>query len=156
MPGQVGRAKYALDTNLFIPGMRTALAATRLAEFHTFFAPFEYLSSIVVQELRAGLLTPAAAKRFDDAVVDPFRRRGRLVTPSFSAWQTSGAVLSTLVAQDHLDLRRVSKRKVNDILLALSCREAGITVVTENLKDFERIDAIIPIDFVSAWPSTSE
>lgn len=156
MPRQVGHAKYALDTNLFIAGMRTALGATRLAEFHAFFAPFEYLSAIVIQELRAGLQTPAAAKRFDAAIVDPFRRRGRLVTPSFSAWQTSGAVLSTLVAQDHLDLRRVSKRKVNDILLALSCREAGITVVTENLSDFERIDAITPIDFVPAWPSTSE
>lgn len=60
------------------------------------------------------------------------------------------------MAQDQLDLRRVSKRKVNDILLALSCREAGITVVTENLRDFERIDAITPIDFVPAWPSISE
>jgi hypothetical protein len=45
VPGHIGRAKYALDTNLFIPGMRTALAAARLAEFHDFFAPFEYLSS---------------------------------------------------------------------------------------------------------------
>jgi predicted nucleic acid-binding protein len=156
VPKQVRRAKYALDTNLFIAGMRTASGAARLAEFHTFFAPYEYLSAIVVQELRAGLQTSGAAKRFDAAVVDPFRRRGRLVTPSFSAWQTSGAVLSTLVARDHLELRKVSKRKVNDILLALSCREAGITVVTENLTDFERINAITPIDFVPAWPSMSE
>jgi len=152
VPKRIGPSKYALDTNLFIAGMRSASSAERLAEFHSFFAPFEYLSAIVVQELRAGLQTPAAARRFDAAVVDPFRRRGRLVTPSFAAWQTSGAVLSTLVADDHLDLRKVSKRKVNDILLALSCREAGITVVTENVIDFERINSITPIDFIPAWP----
>jgi predicted nucleic acid-binding protein len=156
MPKQPTRSKYALDTNLFIAGMRTASGAARLAEFHTFFAPYEYLSAIVVQELRAGLQTPSAAKRFDAGVVDPFRRRGRLVTPSFFAWQASGAVLSRLVTHDHLDLRKVSKRKVNDILLALSCREAGITVVTENVADFERINAITPIDFVPPWPSMSE
>lgn len=144
--------KYALDTNLFTAGIRSDLSAERLAEFHSQFAPFEYLSAVVVQELRAGLQTATAARRFETAIVDPFRRRGRLVTPSFSAWQKSGEVLSTLVVEDQLDLRRVSKRKVNDILLALSCREAGITVITHNLADFERIDSITPIEFIPAWP----
>jgi len=147
------RRKYALDTNLFIAGMRSASNADQLAEFHALFAPFEYLSAIVVQELRAGLQNAADARRLDAAVVDPFRKRGRLIAPTFAAWQASGGVLAQLVAEDHLDLRRVSKRKVNDILLALSCREAGVTVVTANLADFRRINAITSIDFVAPWPS---
>lgn len=145
--------KYALDANLFIAGMRTASDAARLAEFHTLFAPQEYLSAVVVQELRAGFKTPEAVARFETVVVEPFRRRGRLVTPSFTAWQASGAVLARLVAEDHLMLKQVTKRKVNDILLALSCREAGITVVTDNVRDFERIHAMTRIDFVPPWPS---
>lgn len=125
MPGQVGRAKYALDTNLFIPGMRTALAATRLAEFHAFFAPFEYLSAIVVQELRAGLRTPAAAKRFDAAIVDPISAARtpcypfvfRLADVRRSAFDSSGRGSSDRF--DHSDrfrsnvgvpLRRLGKR----------------------------------------------
>jgi len=133
--------------------MRSASNADQLAEFHALFAPFEYLSAIVVQELRAGLQNAGDARRLDAAVVDPFRTRGRLIAPTFAAWQASGGVLAQLVAEDHLDLRRVSKRKVNDILLALSCREAGVTVVTANLADFRRINAITSIDFVAPWPS---
>ncbi|HXC25200.1 MAG TPA: type II toxin-antitoxin system VapC family toxin [Gemmatimonadaceae bacterium] len=147
------RRKYTLDANLFIEGMRTTVGAARLAEFHTLFAPYEYLSAVVVQELRAGFKTTEAVARFEASVVDPFRRRGRLVIPSFAAWQASGAVLATLVAEDHLELKKVSKRKVNDILLALSCREAGITLVTENVSDFERINAVTAINFVPPWPS---
>ncbi len=134
--------------------MLTSSAAIELAAFHTTFAPHEYLSAIVVQELRAGVQSRIGGKRLEAAVVEPFRRRGRLVTPSFSAWLDSGAVLSELVVRNHLELRKVSKGLVNDILLALSCREAGITVVTENVKDFERISGITPIDFVPPWPST--
>lgn len=59
-----------------------------------------------------------------------------------------------MVAKDHIELRNVTKRKVNDILLALSCREAGVTVVTENVADFERINAITPVNFVPPWPSS--
>lgn len=146
-------AKYALDTNLFIRGYRDATGAAELKRFHALFAPYEYLSAIVVQELRAGLGTTDAVARFDRTVVDPFLRRGRIVTPSFAAWRDSGRVLATLVAEDGLELRRVSKRTVNDIMIALSCREAGVTVVTENEKDFARLRRIVPFDFAPPWPS---
>ena len=146
--------KYALDTNLFIAGMRTAEGAEELAEFHNRFAPFEYLSAVVVQELTAGATSSEAARRLDHAVVEPFRRRGRLVTPTFTAWASSGEVLSAMVRRHHLDLSRISKSKANDILLAVSCREAGVTVITQNLADFEAINAITHIDFIRAWPST--
>lgn len=55
MSSAAGRRKYALDTNLFVKAMRSAASAAQLGEFHAMFAPFEYLSAVVVQELRAGL-----------------------------------------------------------------------------------------------------
>jgi predicted nucleic acid-binding protein len=39
-----------------------------------------------------------------------------------------------------------------DILLAVSCREAGVILVTENTGDFESIQKHIRFDFVEPWP----
>jgi len=46
----------------------------------------------------------------------------------------------------------VSKSFGNDVLLALSCREAGLVLVTDNRRDFERIARVAPFDFVDPWP----
>jgi predicted nucleic acid-binding protein len=46
--------KYVLDTNLFIQAFRDEAANAELQRFHQLFAPFEYLSAVVAQELRAG------------------------------------------------------------------------------------------------------
>jgi predicted nucleic acid-binding protein len=145
--------KYALDTNLFIRGYRDRAGAAQLKRFHSVFAPYEYLSAVVVQELRAGLGTSEGVKQFERTVVEPFQRRGRVITPSFAVWRESGRVLATLVAEDGLELRRVPKHTVNDIMIALSCREAGVTAVTENEKDFERLRRIVAFDFVRPWPA---
>jgi predicted nucleic acid-binding protein len=146
-------AKYALDANLFIRGYRDRAGAAELKRFHALFAPYEFLSAIVVQELRAGFRAADAVKRFDRTVVGPFLRRGRVITPTFATWRESGRVLATLVAEDGLELRRVPKHTVNDIMLALSCREAGITLITENNKDFTRLRRIVAFDFVAPWPA---
>jgi predicted nucleic acid-binding protein len=37
-------------------------------------------------------------------------------------------------------------------LLATSCRDAGMTVVTTNTKDFELIAQVEPVRFSAPWP----
>jgi len=150
MPG--GERKYALDTNLFIRGFRDPDAQAALLRFHAAFAPFEYLSVVVAQELRAGARRPADRARLDRELLAVFERTGRVVTPSRAAWHTSGDVLAALAAREGREPGRVSKAFANDILLGLSCREAGITLVTENVTDFERISQVIPVPFVPPWP----
>ncbi len=44
----------------------------------------------------------------------------------------------------------------NDVLLAVACREAGITLVTDNEGDFERIGRHVDFDFVKPWPEPSK
>ena len=144
--------KYVLDTNLFIKGFRNAAANARLIEFHRAFAPFEYLHSVVVQELRAGAVTDSGRALLDKHILNPFIRRERLIVPSFTAWQRSGEILRTLAREEGLDLRTVRKSFGNDILIAASCREAGITVVTDNARDFRRIQSVFPFEFQAAWP----
>ena len=144
--------KYVLDTNLFIRAFRAPAANTALQRFHQLFAPFEYLSAVVAQELRAGARSPADWRALERHVLDLYIQRGRMVTPTAQAWQDSGDLLATLAREEGLELTRVSKAFGNDILLALSCREASLVLVTENERDFARIARLAPFTFVEPWP----
>lgn len=146
--------KYALDANLYIRAFRDAGANAELQLFHTMFAPFEYLPAVVAQELRAGARATDAAK-LQRNLFDPFERRGRVLTPSYEAWKQAGAVLSTLVARRSIDWRAVTRSFANDVLLAMTCREAGVTLVTENWRDFERIARVRAFRYVAPWPEPS-
>jgi len=149
----VAERKYVLDTNLFIEGFRDPARNAELQRFHAQFAPFEYLSAVVVQELRAGSRTAPDLRNLERDVLDVFARRGRLVVPSGRAWAESGDVLGTIARREGLALARLSKSFGNDVLLALSCREAGLVLVTENRRDFERIARVTEFEFVSPWPA---
>lgn len=46
----------------------------------------------------------------------------------------------------------VSQSFSNDILLALSCREFGCVLVTENERDFQRLQRDVEFEFVKPWP----
>ena len=141
--------RYTVDTNLYIDALRTDEGKAALNVFHAAYAPFEVLSAVVVQELRAGVRGRSGAK-LEAALVAPYERRGRIFTPSYAAWRESGRVLSELVGAGGWDA--VARSFVNDVLLAMSCREAGVVLVTSNLRDFTRIATVRPFDFAPPWP----
>jgi predicted nucleic acid-binding protein len=145
--------KYTLDANLYIRAFRDSAANAELRLFHTAFAPFEYLSAVVVQELRAGARRSAAAEQLERSLCAPFERSGRILAPTYAAWKRSGAVLAALAEREGLDVARVPKGFANDVLLAVTCREAGVTLVTANRRDFERIARVAPFEFVAPWPA---
>ena len=145
--------RYVLDTNLFIRASCDPDANAALQRFHQVFAPFEFLSAVVAQELRAGARSHAARRLLERHVLDPFVRRDRVVTPSARAWHDSGDLLADLAVEEGLEVRRVSKAFGNDVLLALSCREAGVVLVTDNDRNFERIRRRVRFEFVGPWPS---
>ena len=144
--------KYVLDTQLFIDAFRDPSANLALQRFHRAFAPFEYLSVVVAQELRAGVRRERDRKALDRNVLSVFERSGRTFAPSASAWHRSGDLLSEMARTEGLEIGRVSKSFANDILLALSCREAGCALVTGNERDFQRIRGYVPFDYVKPWP----
>ena len=144
--------KYALDTNLFIAALRNEEANARLLQFHAAFAPFEYLHSVVVQELQAGVKDSGGLRKLERHIFGPFIARGRVITPSFQAWKRSGDVLRDLTRKHALEPSKVTKSFGNDILLAASCRELGIVLITDNLRDFQRIRQVFSFDFVPPWP----
>ena len=144
--------KYVLDTQLFIRGFRDRAANEALQQFHRVFAPFEYLSVVVAQELRAGIRRPRDRRALERHVLDVFERASRTITPSADAWQRSGDLLAEMARKEGLEIARVSKSFANDILLAMSCREAGCVLVTDNQRDFDRIRQYVQFEFTQPWP----
>jgi predicted nucleic acid-binding protein len=147
----VANRRFAIDTNLYIDALRTETGRVALNAFHATFAPFVHLSAVVAQELRAGARDRAAAS-LDTNIVSPFERRGRVFAPSYAAWKESGRVLAELLGPK--DWRSVTRSFVNDTLLAMSCREAGVVLVTSNVSDFRRIAAVREFDFAEPWPTS--
>jgi predicted nucleic acid-binding protein len=144
--------KYALDTQLFIDAFRDPAANDVLQRFHRAFAPFEYFSGVVAQELRAGVKRDRDRKALERHVLSVFERAGRTFVPSAKAWHRSGDLLSDMARKEGLEIGRLSKSFANDVLLALSCREAGCVLVTNNERDFLRIRRYVQFDFVRPWP----
>jgi predicted nucleic acid-binding protein len=148
VPGAARR--YAVDTHLYIDAIRTEQGKAALSAFVATFTPFLHLCSVVAHELMAGARGEAAA-RIDGGLIAPFERRGRIFTPSYSAWKEAGAVLAELATPSAF--RSVARSFVNDVLLAMACRESGVVLVTDNTADFERIARARKFAFVHSWPS---
>lgn len=148
--------KYVLDTQLFINAFRDPVANEELQRFHRAFSPFEHLSVIVAQELRAGVKRPTDRKALERNVLRIYERAGRTITPSADAWHRSGDLLAEMARQQGLEIARVSKAFGNDVLLALSCLEAGCVLVTDNERDFHRIRRLVQFDFMKPWPPLRE
>ena len=144
--------KYVLDTQLFINAFRDPVANQALQQFHRAFSPFEHFSVIVAQELRAGVQRPQDRKALERNVLKVFQRANRTITPSADAWHRSGDLLAEMARHEGLEIARASKAFANDVLLALSCREAGCVLVTDNERDFHRIRRFVQFDFTKPWP----
>jgi predicted nucleic acid-binding protein len=145
--------KYVLDTNLYIRAFRSEPDARELEVFYTAFIPVTYLSSIVVHELLVGATTPAKVREIRDQVVHPLQRTRRIITPSHTAWDLSADAIARMVRSTHRELRTLPKSLIHDYLLAASCREAGVTLVTGNITDFEAIRRYVKFEFRAPWPT---
>ena len=144
--------KYVLDTQIFIDAFRDPMSNEALQRFHRAFAPFEYLSVVVAQELRAGVTQGRDRKALEHNVLAVFERAGRTFAPTADAWHRSGDLLSDMARKEGIEIGRLSKSFATDVLLALSCREAGCVLVTGNHRDFHRISRYVSFDYVKPWP----
>ena len=145
-------ASFVLDTNIYVSASRDPHWAAELSRFSRVALPRTYLHAVVAQELLSGGIGDELRRDIHEAVVAPFERRRRLVTPSFRAWVRSGEAVAQLASQRIISPGGFAKSFLNDVLLAASCREHGLTLVTRNLADFERIRRVLEFDFSPPWP----
>lgn len=145
--------KYTLDTNIFIDGFRSEEAQAEVFAFLSRALPFTYLSAVVMQELAAGAGTADAARELQRGIFGPFERRRRIFAPSPAAFVQSGRVLAAVAAREGWPaLDKENASLLNDALIAASCREQGVTLVTKN-GDFKRLASFMKgLRYVAPWP----
>jgi predicted nucleic acid-binding protein len=144
--------KYALDTSIFIDAFRDPDAEAALLRFLERALPFTFLSAIVMQELAAGARTAAQARALERSVFRPFVRRARVFAPATSAFIQSGRLLAAVAAQEGWAAIHDDPSLLNDALLAASCRDRGITLVTQD-NDFDRFATFLKgWRHVAPWP----
>lgn len=144
---------YVLDTNLYVRALRDREARRQLLEFLDNTAGRVRLHAVVTMELRSGART-ALQREALDALVAAHDARGRVIVPGTAAYDEAGRVLAQLAAKERLDLAALRASFRLDVLLATSCREAHVTLVTANHADFARIARHLRGFGVTApWPS---
>jgi predicted nucleic acid-binding protein len=143
--------KFTIDTNLYVRAFRSPDEASALRSFFERTAPQIFLSSVVLHELEVGGSSEAVT-RWVETTARPLTRTRRVVTPSHTAWRTAGSAIARLAGEHRVDRRTVPRSLVNDVLIAATCRESGVTLVTDNAVDFEMIRSVLPFDFVAPWP----
>jgi predicted nucleic acid-binding protein len=144
--------KYTLDTNVFIDGFRSEDVQAEVFAFLSRALPRTYLSAVVMQELAAGARSADAARDLQRGVFDPFERRRRVFAPSRAAFAESGRVLAAVAAREGWQLLDEKPSLLNDALMAVSCREQGITLITRD-GDFKRLARFVKgFRYASPWP----
>lgn len=145
-------ASYAIDTDLYIDASRHRAARTTLARFTVRAAFRLYLSAVVSMELRAGARTDEQRDGVD-ALHAAFAERDRLLVPSANAYAQAGRVLADLAEHEGFALAFAPRSFTNDVLIAASCRERDVVLVTANHRDFTAIARHLRgFRFLPAWP----
>ena len=100
-----------------------------------------WLSSVVLEELYAGVAP--RDRRVLERLERDFERAKRILVPNLTDWTQTGKVLARLAAK--YDYERIGQgRLTNDALIATSAGRSGITVITTNARDFERLAEFRP------------
>jgi predicted nucleic acid-binding protein len=126
--------KVILDTNLYIDWFNKGIHEELMV------GPglVRYLSAVVQMELRVGA-TMLPARRALDQFVRAYRKAGRIVAPDSEVFDQAGRALQRL-REAGREIRRASF--VDDVLIALTARSIGATMVTAD-EDYEVIHSVI-------------
>ncbi len=144
--------KYALDTHIFIDGFRSEETQAEVFAFLKQALPFTYLSAVVMQELATGARTADAARSLQRGIFDPFERRRRVFAPTSAAFVDSGRAVAAVASQEGWQLLDENPSLLNDALIATSCREQGITLITKDA-DFKRLAPFVKgFRYLAPWP----
>lgn len=128
--------RFVLDTNLYIDWLNDGTHEAII------FQPgvVKFLSVVVMMELFAGAFSSHDRKLLQ-GLFHAFTKLGRILTPSMIVYREAGDVLRQLQTAQGYDLKK-SHSLANDVLIALSARSIGATVITKNKRDFLAIQSI--------------
>lgn len=131
-----------LDSDVYIGHWQQGLYADTLAQVRRGFVVRH--SAVVLSELRRG-----ARSREAERLVEALRARAHVCwTPTAEDWWETGHLVRAIGDAHTWD---ASKRREfqNDVLIALTARRHGATVVTGNHRDFDLLSRRLRI---AVWP----
>ncbi len=131
---------YVFDTSVLIEQLRTnrfADAVRRLEGVIRF-------SAVVLAELYRGART-----RSEIRLINSWARRPIVITPCREMWVRSGRILARLAVRQSL-APELLRRLHFDLLIALSARSIGATVVTSDRAHFEFLQEMVPFS-LTVW-----
>jgi len=144
---------YAIDSSVYIPALRNADELAALKQFLRVARSRVVVAGIVAMELRAG----ASSDQHIDAVealLAPYASRERVIAASHAAHAEAGRILSALVARERVVLAQAPRSLMADALLATSCREHDVVLITNNNRDFSAIQRHLRgFRFIPPWPT---
>jgi predicted nucleic acid-binding protein len=133
------RTRFAIfDTSIYIENFRTDRFTNRILD-----SPYvPRCSSIALHELMRGARTPREAR-----FVDELRRRSRVVTPTEGQWIDGGRVLAAMRSREGYEATRL-RAVAFDVLIALSAKGIGATLLTSDAGDFAVIGRYVDVPIV--------
>jgi predicted nucleic acid-binding protein len=134
--------RVVIDTNVYVDWINRGQHEAVLFQPET----VKYLSAVVLMELRAGAFSPSD-RRLLQRLQTAFERAGRVLTPSRGVFAEAGDALRRLQADRGYKIG-ASHSIANDVLIALSARSIGATLVTQNDRDYRAIQAVRPFRLV--------
>lgn len=138
--------KILFDTSVYISRLNKGYHADKMDQLNHVVL---YLHSTVFEELIAGIQTPKE-KRELFKLKKSFLKKERMVTPTDRDWEETGLMVNHFIHHGTSTTKKIINM-THDILIATSAKNAGIRVITENKKDFEKIRMIK--DFkLTIWP----
>ena len=126
--------KYLLDTNVYIEACRSE--EKRIQFEKTFFPllPATFVSATVAYELFVNAADDTTRELVTNFVTRA-ERAGRTITPASRDGIEASQIMTRIAASDK-SWRSKLPQLQNDILMALSARRIGATVLTYNREDF--------------------
>ena len=95
-----------------------------------------WLSAVVLEELYAG--ATARDRHAVERLERDFDRASRVLLPNLSDWTQAGKMLSAIASK--YGYEKIGRgRLTNDALIAASAGRTGVTVITSNKRDFEKL-----------------
>ena len=140
----MGDRKIIYDTSVYIEIIRSKPYAEAFRSRYETNLPLTFFNSVVVQELLAGA-TDSLRRATAEGFYRPFERARRIVTPTHVVWKEAGRLLGVIRGQSKDQKDRLTGSFVNDLLIAVSAKSIGASVVTLNADDFTLISKYVPL-----------
>ena len=114
------------------------------------------MSAVVLQELVAGAENRSAIKELE-RLKHEYQKANKLLVPDEEDWWYAGLCLNSLQrgrrSKKTGKIPKISaaerSRIINDVLIARTAKRAGVTVVTDNVNDFEKIRNFCDVKVIS-------